>query len=164
MVVSVTGHRPDKLFGYDIHDIRYFLMVQRMKNYLVNVKCTEAVTGMALGVDLLFAQAVLMLKDEGSKIKLHCAIPCQNHKAKWGNSDWTIKYDEVLQRADFVKTVCERPYDRFVMQIRNEYMVDLSDRVLAVYNGSSGGTKNCIDYAIKKGKKVDIIDPIRLAT
>ena len=38
-------------------------------------------------------------------------------------------------------------------------MVDHSDRVLAVWDGSSGGTKNCIDYAKEKMVPVDFILP-----
>lgn len=29
------------------------------------------------------------------------------------------------------------------MQKRNEYMVDLADKVVAVWDGSKGGTDNC---------------------
>lgn len=31
-------------------------------------------------------------------------------------------------------------------------MVDDCDSLLALWDGSSGGTKNCLDYARKKGK------------
>lgn len=34
-------------------------------------------------------------------------------------------------------------------QIRNEWMVNHSNRVIAVFNGESGGTKNTIEYAIR---------------
>ncbi len=40
---------------------------------------------------------------------------------------------------------------------RNKYMVNNSDYVLAVWNGSSGGTYNCIKYAKKQNKKIDYI-------
>jgi nucleoside 2-deoxyribosyltransferase len=33
-------------------------------------------------------------------------------------------------------------------------MVDNCDTVVAVWNGTSGGTKNCIDYAKKQNKPV----------
>lgn len=33
-------------------------------------------------------------------------------------------------------------------------MVDHSKRVIAFYNGASGGTKNTIDYATRKGVEV----------
>ena len=43
---------------------------------------------------------------------------------------------------------------RGVYQIRNEWMVDHSARVIAVYNGEAGGTQNTILYADKK--KVEV--------
>lgn len=45
------------------------------------------------------------------------------------------------------------------MQKRNEWMVDRIDELLAIYNGTPGGTKNCIDYAKKLGKPITIICP-----
>ena len=45
------------------------------------------------------------------------------------------------------------------MQKRNEYMVDLADRVIAVWDGSKGGTANCVKYAEKVGKEIIRIEP-----
>lgn len=43
-------------------------------------------------------------------------------------------------------------------QIRNQYMVDHADRVLAFTDGrKSGGTFNTIQYAIRQGKVVDYV-------
>ena len=42
------------------------------------------------------------------------------------------------------------------MQKRNEFMVDNCDILIALWNGTSGGTKNCINYA-KKKENVQII-------
>lgn len=36
-------------------------------------------------------------------------------------------------------------------QTRNEWMVDHSARVIAVFNGEKSGTKNTVDYAEKCG-------------
>lgn len=40
---------------------------------------------------------------------------------------------------------------------RNKSMVDISDEVLAVWDGQSHGTKQTIDYAKKKGKKITVV-------
>jgi hypothetical protein len=37
-----------------------------------------------------------------------------------------------------------------------EWMVDHSAKVIAIYNGTAGGTKKTIDYAEHHGVKVDI--------
>lgn len=162
MKIAVTAHRPDKLYGYEMTDPRYMFLMVKIKQYLRGMKCCEAITGMALGGDLIFAQAVLELKKEGIPIKLTCAVPCMDHKKKWTNSRWIDKYDEVLSVADERIMVCKRPYDNFVMQERNMWMVDRCDRVLAIYNGSPGGTKNCLQYACETGKACDILNPYTL--
>lgn len=46
------------------------------------------------------------------------------------------------------------------LQLRNVYMVDHSELLISCYNGSpKSGTKNCIDYAKKNGKKIINLNP-----
>ena len=162
MVISVTGHRPSKMpakYGYNINSTRWNLLKQLFKNLLVQNNCTEAITGMALGVDTVFALAVLELKEDGYDIKLHCAIPCNNHSCMWPQESKDL-YNQIIEKADIVKIVSNREYKPFLMQIRNEYMVDLSDKIIAVWDGSyKSGTANCIKYAEAQNKKVIIINP-----
>ena len=42
-------------------------------------------------------------------------------------------------------------------QRRNEWMVDHSSRVIAVFNGEPSGTKNTIDYAEKSACNIMIL-------
>jgi hypothetical protein len=49
-----------------------------------------------------------------------------------------------------------RPTDNYLYQKRNEHMVDVADLLVTYFNGQPSGTKNCIDYAKKKG--VEIVD------
>ena len=157
--IAVTGHRPNKLFGYNTKDTRYENMKNYMKGYLIQKGCTDAISGMALGVDQIFASAVLELKEEGNDIKLHCAIPCKNHPCKWPKSSQEQYYD-ILKKADEVVYVSEEEYQPYLMQKRNEYMVDQADEILAIWDGSSGGTANCVRYAEKKKKHISIKDPL----
>lgn len=153
MKVCVTGHRPNKMYGYNIYNDQWEKLKEYFKIFLVGTHCEEAITGMALGVDTVFALAVLELKEEGYDIKLHCAIPCRNHSCKWLKESVDL-YNEILSKADTVKLVSDTEYNSFVMQRRNEYMVDLADIVLAVWDGTSGGTANCVAYAKKKNKEI----------
>ena len=158
MRISVTGHRPNKLYGYNIFSREWMSLKEEFKKLLVDNHCTEAITGMALGVDTVFALAVLDLQDEGYNVKLHCAIPCRNHSCKW-NRESVELYDNILKRADVVKLVTDAEYEPWMMQVRNEYMVDLADKIIAVWDGSNGGTANCVRYAEKKGKDIIRIVP-----
>ena len=58
-----------------------------------------------------------------------------------------------MSKADFIKDVCTH-YSSGCYQIRNEWMVDHSARVIAAWNGEPSGTKNTIDYANKVGVEV----------
>ena len=158
MIIAVTGHRPNKLYGYNLNNEKNLELKEKFKKILIDNKCTEAITGMALGVDTIFALAVLELKDEGYNIKLHCAIPCKNHSCKWIKESVDL-YNKILAKADIVKLVTDETYKPYLMQIRNEYMVDLADKIIAVWNGSSGGTANCVKYAQKKNKEIIRIIP-----
>ena len=53
----------------------------------------------------------------------------------------------------------DEEYKPWLMQKRNEYMVNLSDKIIAVWNGSKSGTQNCIKYATKLGKEIIRIEP-----
>ena len=128
-----------------------------LTNSLVRV-VREAISGMALGVDTLFALSVLELKKEGYDIKLHCAVPCFNQDRLWPKYSQE-QYHDILDKADIVKIVTESEYDQFVMNIQNYYMVDNSDKVLAVWDGTPGGTRNCVEYAKEKGKEIYRIYP-----
>jgi len=47
------------------------------------------------------------------------------------------------------------------MQKRNEWMVDNSDAVIAVWDGTPGATATAVDYARKLGRSVLVIDPVK---
>lgn len=152
--IAVTGHRPNKLWGYDLHNPNYIEMKELFKHILITKNASEGITAMALGVDQIFALAVLELKQQGYDIKLICTIPCLNHPCKWLEES-KILYYNILDKADEVVQVSNKPYQPYLMQLRNEYNVDRCDELLAVYDGSkSGGTYNCIKYAESKRKPI----------
>ena len=79
-------------------------------------------------------------------------------RLKWNIYD-RVKYRNIISLADTVKLVSDEEYKPYLMQKRNEYMVDHSDKVIAVWDGSKSGTKNCIDYAKKVGKDIIFVQP-----
>lgn len=65
----------------------------------------------------------------------------------------TDEVQAVFQSDERAEAAYERKMYRYKAQyqIRNEWMVDHSARLIAAFNGESGGTKNTIDYATRKG-------------
>ena len=98
------------------------------------------------------------MKEEGYDIKLHCGIPFKNHSCKW-NKESVNLWCNILYKVDIVKLLADEEYKPWLMQKRNEYMVDFADKVIAVWNGSKGGTGNCVRYAEKCGKEIIRIMP-----
>ena len=57
-------------------------------------------------------------------------------------------------------TLVNKEYSATNMQLRNEYMIDNSDVLIAIWTGKRyGGTFNAIQYAIRKNKRIIWIDP-----
>ena len=104
---------------------------------------------MAWGVDIWAAEIVLQLRQEGYPIRLVAAVPYEGFEKSWDDS-WKKRYRAILDQADIVKIICPH-YHRGCFQIRNEWMVDCSARLIAAYTGEPGGTKNTVDYASRKG-------------
>ena len=159
--MAFTGHRPNKLYGYDLEsegNVKLSNMVREQLLEEIENGFDHFITGMAMGADMLMAIEVLVLRQEGYNIKLECAIPCENHTKKW-----TVGYQDlwskIVEDADIVTYVSDKPYTAWCMQKRNEYMVDNADKMLGIYDGTKGGTGNCVDYANKKYIGGIYIDP-----
>ena len=99
---------------------------------------------------------MLELRDTHPDVHLICALPHENFEASW-DTQWQARYRSLLKRADLYRVICQERH-RGVYQVRNEWMVDRSARVIAVYNGEVGGTRNTIAYAAKKNVTVRQID------
>ena len=148
-----TGHRPEKLGCGEAE------AVERLSIAIQNAYDSgyrTFITGMARGVDIWAAEIVLSMRETQPDVHLICALPHPDFEMRW-SAEWQRRYRDVLAAADLVKTVCPA-FSMGVYQKRNEWMVDHSSRVIAFYNGASGGTANTIEYAKKQGVDIVIID------
>jgi uncharacterized phage-like protein YoqJ len=160
-----TGHRPKALpWKNDETDLRCISCKSKIKFTLETLIVEDGyerfISGMAMGADTICAQIALSLKILYPHIKLLCAVP--NYAFTEGWADENIrKFRDILDHADEVKYISgNTEYNRRDFMKRNIYMVDSSELVIAVYKeGESGGTKNTVDYARSKNKKVIIIEP-----
>lgn len=156
----ISGHRPNGLpWKYDEKDE----FCRKIKNIL-REKFENAITmgyvyficGMALGIDLISGELIVELKNKYKNIKLECAIPCINQNKYW-TDEYTIRYNNVLNNADKITLVSNKQYFDGCMQLRNKYMVDNSNLLIAVFNNKPSGTKSTIEYAIHKQINLEII-------
>lgn len=148
-----TGHRPEKLKQSELEITR---ALEREIRAAVHDGFSVFLSGMARGVDIWAAETVLRLREEGLPIRLICASPYEGFETRWPAA-WQTRYRRILDAADHCRFICPG-YSPGCFQRRNQWMVDHAARVIAVYNGVPGGTKNTIDYAAARGVAVVTIE------
>ena len=150
--VCFTGHRPEKL-------TRFEWLIKRDLEKQIRQAIADGldvfISGMARGVDIWAAEIVLKLRSKGERIKLICACPYEGFEERW-DANWKSRYQEILNAADLVRYICPG-YSKACFQIRNEWMVNHTARVIAIFNNTPSGTMNTIEYAIKQNVPVEFI-------
>lgn len=183
MKIAITGHRPHKLGNdYDLTSPLIQKIRARIVTILGNIIAMDVtnstpvlITGMALGIDTLFAKIAIE-----RKLPFIAAIPCKGQYTRWPKKS-VDQYFNILTQShdvflvdyrvslhkdlDNLKT-CLSPsgnsYSTQKMQQRNIWMVNNCDLLIAVWDGSSGGTANCVKYAQSVGKQIIHINPKEL--
>ena len=149
MIYSGTGHRPDKLATIDNWGQKTFNRLVDLARAAIDIHLpAEIMSGMALGWDMALAQAAIL-----GGIPLLAAVPFKGQESKWNHKQQDF-YNSLLSKAKEIIIVSEGTYTPDKLQTRNEHMVDNSDVILALFNGSRGGTGNCIRYAKMKNKPI----------
>jgi uncharacterized phage-like protein YoqJ len=172
MIYGFTGHRPHKLGGYgnEAHQKLYNFAHQVVRVYLdpeyaySKGQNNMAIVGMAQGWDMAVAQACYSLK-----VPYTAAIPFPGQEYVWPDPEVRSLYTTLVENAQ--RTVYihnERvSYARMgrmyeIFQLRNQWIVDHSDKMIALYDGDidstgpriRGGTANCLRYAIRRNKEI----------
>jgi uncharacterized phage-like protein YoqJ len=149
MRLAITGHRPPKVGGYSIPNGVYNAVMRAMDEALVCLCPEIVITGMALGIDQWMAELCV---DNG--VPFVAAIPFDGFDSKWPRESQE-HYRRLLSQAYHIQVVSPgAPYDPRLMQVRNQWMVRQCDKLLAVFNGSTGGTANCVRAARNMQKEV----------
>ncbi len=144
-----TGHRPKKLI-HNEDEVCYALKKEIRQAYADGYNVF--ITGMACGVDIWAAEIVLDFQKRHKNIKLICASPFEGFERRW-TSAWQKRYRYIMKNANLVHFISPS-YSRSCFQLRNEWMVDRSARVIAVFNGEKGGTRKTIEYAKKHNVEI----------
>lgn len=142
MIIACTGHRPERLSKFIQNENKFR---QEIRNLLETYHCTILYSGMAQGVDQIFAQEAQRLD-----IPVICCFPYRRNN---------FHPDElsIMDKAADVRYISEQ-YSKSCFAKRDIYMVDHCTRLLAVWDGiKSGGTWLTIDYAMRTGKDISFV-------
>lgn len=146
--VAITGHRPEKL-----HNIEW--VIEQLRVAYETINPTQIMVGMASGADLIAGTLAISMG-----IPVIAVKPWAGHVSRI--DDWEA-YQKVESNA--VETVNVNPSMGYpgpaAYYRRNEHMVDHSDIIVAVWDGTKSGTGACVKYAQQQNKPIYRIDPKR---
>lgn len=161
MTCCFTGHRWQKLpWGQNEDDERCKQMKLSLKEEIidaVNKGYKYFISGMALGFDIIAAETIIKLKKDYPQIKVIAALPCKDQYKLWKDNQ-IERYKDVLSKCDEVRCLYDTYNDKCMLE-RNDYMLNNSSFVIALYNGEGGGTGYTIRKAKEKGLKIKIMQP-----
>ena len=104
--------------------------------------------GMAMGFDLLAAEYVLQLKKNFPSVKLIACIPCYGQERYFSPEDQK-RYVKILKKADETVILSDH-YFNGCMQVRDKYMAERADVMIAYCNKKDGGAA----YTVKCFQKI----------
>lgn len=154
-----SGHRPEKLpWGDNERDERCLALKAQLRAALQKAYdegYRHFICGMARGCDTYFCDEALRLRDRVQDITVEAAIPCLSQSDGW-TEEQRQRYRDLLERCNY-RTVVQEKYDPGCMHRRNRYMVDHSGFLLAVHDGTTGGTHYTIEYALRRQRDVLVL-------
>jgi uncharacterized phage-like protein YoqJ len=154
MKLAITGHRPDKLGNdYSLTSELIKDIESRLQLVIEQEQPEAMISGVALGIDTVWAKLALK-----NGIDLIAAVPCDDQDAKWSAESQQL-YREILAQAKQVIQISPGRYTREKMDVRNKWMVVECGKIVAVWDGTPGGTANCTKYAIKVGRPIIYVEP-----
>lgn len=122
------------------------------------VKPLIGIGSLAVGADQIFAETVL---SRGGA--LHVVLPFEDYERTFDLGEARDSYQDLLRRAACVEILPVRGNDEESYMAAGRRVVDLADRMIAVWNGRKaaglGGTGDVVAYALAAGKEVLHINP-----
>lgn len=157
--VAFTGHRPEKIpAGNQENSAQVRRIKQELREAIIGkieAGCNCFLSGMAMGADLWAGEIVLELKSLYPHICLVAAIPFAG-QADYFPEPWRKRYDAVLAGCDYVEVLSDSYY-KGCFRARNQWLLDHSEHLIAVFNGSRGGTMQTLNEALLSGHRIVVI-------
>ena len=111
--------------------------------------------GMAIGFDLAAAEITLSLKRKNPSIRLVACVPCVGQEKYFSKGDQK-RYVAALKKAD-EKVILSENYYKGCMQVRDKYMAERADVMIAYSKKQEGGTAYTVRCFQKKNPSGKII-------
>lgn len=151
--VSFTGYRTEKILRTcKAPSPLNYVLIETIKvvEQLYNEGYTTFLSGMAKGFDLIAAEAVLIVKEQHSDIRLIAIIPYEGQELGYKEAD-KYQYNRVYKSADEVVFTAKRYHEKAYFD-RNDYLLANCSKIVCYYTGLVGGTM----YTVNRAKKANI--------
>jgi len=155
MIIAGTGHRPPTLFKENPYS---FANKSKLIDFIVDIIdnlesdgifIERIISGLAQGWDNCLAHAAIEVE-----IPLLAAMPFKGMEKNWPKAAQK-DYEYILTNAEKIVLVSEGGYSNHKFFLRDKYMVDNCDLLLALYSGiSKSGTGITIEYAKTQNKVI----------
>lgn len=170
--IAFTGHRPNKLYGYNLKDRRYQKLAWKIyhlcKKQMLENNIIYYISGCALGLDTVAFFAIEQLKRDfpDKNIKNILAIPYKTQSSNWISNEDKDRYKRMLKACDgFIEVDSIPEYNEWGYEVgvynvnkllsRDKFMADYCSKIIGVTTGLPSGTEKCLNYA--KNNNVEII-------
>ena len=156
--ISATGHRPDKLGGYENCD-KHRAIRRHMRDLLTKLRDEHGeitiYSGGALGIDQFWMEVGHFLE-----VPVVAILPFPGFDSVWPK-DSRLLLQGMLDncsevRYTFSEQVTERSKVVSALMERNKCLIDNCDLLVAYWNGTKGGTANAVRFAQSIKKTVQI--------
>lgn len=136
-ICGITGHR--KIPEEYAEQVKRGLLYEIEKAVADGYTCF--ISGFSDGAELLFAEIVLEKAEKNPALQLEAVLPYRNRYLKLLKDERT---KNMLERCAHIEIISENLTSTVYMK-RNRFMVNLAERVIAVYDGrDNGGTVSTI--------------------
>jgi uncharacterized phage-like protein YoqJ len=158
VILAGTGHRPNKLNNeYDLTGPLTRAIARQVYLLIDHLHPIKINSGMALGFDMILAICAIR-----KNVPVDAYIPFQGQELKWPRQSQEL-YRRILEKKLVTPIiVCDGEYVAWKMQKRNEAMVNAATDIVACWDGTEGGTGNCVKYAMSTHKPIHRINPREL--
>lgn len=171
--VALTGHRPNKLGGYDLNTPQYHALQNDLEQYIRHLLSKYdhvwCHSGLALGADTLWSKAILAVRAQpefAGRVFFFAEIPMMSQSSQWFKQSDLDFWQEQVDSADASRVYLKNqdtPLDKGTaakaLNDRNTGMVSHCDILLAVWDGTKGGTGNAVKDGIRMNKEIVRILP-----
>ena len=105
--MPITGHRPKKLYGYNLSAPEYTILKEKLK-MILKIR-TNGIHRHGAWNGYNLCKCSVRPKKEGMGYLMVAAVPCAKRDKKWSKKDQK-RYQEILQAADDVVQLSEEEY------------------------------------------------------